>query len=518
MFLTKKARYAVMAMLEMANRDTGDMLKLSDIAKAQGIDLSFLEQIFAKLKKADLIESVRGPGGGYRLSKSSREISVSQIMKAIEEEVKITKCGNTSASENKRCLNHGKSICATHHLWSELERNIDDYFKSKTLFDICNKKDQRGYIYFDHNATTDLLPEVKEGMLELYQVPLNASSVHKNGRIAKNYIESARVKVKNMVCAADDYKVIFTSSGTEANNLAILGCGKNGYFPIVSTIEHSSVLDIAGQGLIDVMNDGLVNLDYLEKVLSLHDGKAIVSVMLANNETGVIQPIAEISKIVHKYNCLLHTDATQCPGKILIDISKLNPDMMTISAHKFGGPLGAAALIYKQGIDLYPIIIGGGQEYRLRSGTHNVQAIHGFGIACEAEPLYRKKMEEKKILRDYIEDKILQLCKDAIVFGKGSLRLPNTASISMPSVNASSQVMHFDIDGVAVSAGSACSSGTAKLPHVHMAMGYDEAVAKTAIRISLGIKNTKAEADAFINSWNTLYSRSWNNSIIQKAI
>ncbi|AEI88598.1 MAG: DNA-binding transcriptional regulator, IscR family [Candidatus Midichloria mitochondrii] len=520
MFLTSKARYAVMGMLEIASKEPFSLTKLADIALNQEIEVLFLEQIFAKLKGAGLVEAVRGPGGGYRLAKRADAISISEIIRAVEEDIKITRCAHqTHSGRSNGCLASGKVTCATHHLWAGLENQIEEYFSNKTLLDVQNqrlaKTPSLNNIYFDHNSTTSLLPEIKKEMLELFQRPLNASSTHANGRDAKHYLENARSRVKEFLKADSQYNVVFTSSGTEANNLAILGI-KN-VNPLVSVIEHSSILGIVSHAIIKVLPTGAVDLAELEKFLTMCSERTpLVSVMLANNETGVIQPIKDIVYLAKKKGAIVHTDATQAPGKIAIDINDLAVDMMTISAHKFGGPLGAAALIYKKNLDIKPIIIGGGQEYRLRSGTHNIHAIHGFGLACSLEEKYRNLMAKTEPIRDYIEEEILNIASQAVFFGKGAVRLPNTSSISMPNVTAEAQIIHFDTNGIAISNGSACSSGTSKLPHVHMAMGYSLEEAKTATRISLGINNTHEEAKRFIQVWKDLYLRS--NKLIKDAI
>ncbi|WHQ46608.1 MAG: aminotransferase class V-fold PLP-dependent enzyme [Candidatus Midichloria sp.] len=520
MFLTSKARYAVMGMLEMASRDPFSLTKLADIALSQEIELLFLEQIFAKLKKADLVEAVRGPGGGCRLTRKADEITISEIIESVKEDIKITRCSNRTQQTNSNgYLASGKVICATHHLWADLENQIEEYFLNKTLFDVQNKrlskKPSLNKIYFDHNATTRLLPEIKKELLELFQYPLNASSTHANGRAAKYYLENARNRVKGLVNADEQYNVVFTSSGTEANNLAILGI-KN-VNPLVSVIEHSSVLDLVSRATIKILPNGLINLAELEKTLAVcGDQATLISVMLANNETGVIQPIKDIVSLAKNKGAIIHTDATQAPGKIAIDINDLGVDMMTISSHKFGGPMGAAALIYKKSLDLKPIIIGGGQEYRIRSGTHNIYAIHGFGVACFLEGKYRKLMAKVEPIRDYIEEEISAIAEQSVFFGKDAIRLPNTSSIGMPNVTAEAQTIHFDINSIAISNGSACSSGTSKLPHVYMAMGYSLEEAKTAIRISLGINNTYEEANKFVQVWKDLYLRS--NKLIKDVI
>lgn len=360
-------------------------------------------------------------------------------------------------------------------------------------------------IYFDHNATFPIYHEVKKDMMNLMSYPLNPSSIHNFGRCAKNILENSRNIIKNFLNAENNYNIIFTSSGTEANNLALKSFPN--LFKIASKIEHPSVLKITGTGIIPVNSNGIIVLSELENLLKKIGKKTLVSVIFANNETGVIQPISDIINIAHKYDSLVHTDAVQIVGKEDININKLNVDLMTISAHKFGGPNGAGCLIYKKNLELSPILLGGGQEFKIRSGTQNLPAIHGFAKACQISASHMNKFNKVEILRDYIEHSLKLIDNNIIIFGKNATRLSNTSSISMKKVSSEIQVIHFDINGVAVSAGSACSSGKVTSPYVQLAMGYSQSIANTAIRISLGPSNTKEEADKFISLWKNLYKK-----------
>lgn len=358
-------------------------------------------------------------------------------------------------------------------------------------------------IYLDHNATTPATDAAKAAMFAVMDAPLNASSVHRFGRDAKKLLDRARAQIRNAV-NAENYHVIFTATGTEANNLALKGgawCLVPGAL-FVSAVEHASVLNTAPDAArIPVDTNGIINLHELQKLLSTkHEapGTTLVSIQLANNETGVIQPIAEIAQLVHEAGGMLHVDAVQGLGKIAVDVSKLNADMLTLSSHKIGGPLGAAALLVKPGIELKGQIIGGGQELGLRAGTENVPAIVGFGVAAEGLKF------PDSALRDYLEVSL----PEAVVFGYEAARLPNTSCIGMPSVSNETQLIHFDLEGIAVSAGSACSSGKVKLSHVLTAMGVAKETAHTAIRVSLSAATTKQEIDQFIASWKALFARS----------
>jgi cysteine desulfurase len=357
------------------------------------------------------------------------------------------------------------------------------------------------YIYFDHNATAPVNPVVKKAMAEMGDEPLNASSIHAFGREAKKILEVARSNIAKAVGADEKYEVVFTATGTEANNIALKGF--KDFEVITTTIEHPSVLQVVGQGLIPVDKNGIIDMSSLEKILKT--GKKLVSVIFANNEVGVIQPIKQIIELVHRYNGIIHSDATQAFGKIPFNISELDLDLITISAHKMGGPLGAAALVFKKNLPVNALMQGGGQEFRIRPGTQNLYAIHGFGIAAPLINLneYAKLAE----LRDYLESEIMQVCQDTVFFSKDVARLPNTSSFTMPNISNETQLIHFDTKGFAISAGSACSSGRVGLSTTQMSMGYSEEIAKTAIRISLGIGNTKQQIDKFVNCWKELYEK-----------
>lgn len=363
-------------------------------------------------------------------------------------------------------------------------------------------------IFFDHNSTVPLLNSVREAMFEISSQPLNSSSLHHYGRIAKKTLETARAKLLNFTGSHNGYNTIFTSCGTESNNLALKGFSNVSI--ITSTIEHPSVIHVANNPLINVTKAGVIDLNTLDYICSIQNAPFLVSIMAANNETGVLQPIDQAAKIVHKYNGLIHSDASQVFGKIQFNISELDLDMVTISAHKFGGPLGAAALIVKKNLDLKPIMFGGGQEFRYRPGTQNLPAIHGFGIAAEIALNTLDEYAKLSQLRDLMERELKNISPNSIVFGGESVRLPNTLSISMPDVTSETQVIYFDINGYSVSAGSACSSGKMDLPYVLMNMGYSENEARCSLRISLGLNNTLDEIKSFVKVWQDLYNNTYN--------
>jgi len=360
-------------------------------------------------------------------------------------------------------------------------------------------------IYFDHNATTALDAAVLEMMLPfMTQQHGNPTSRHSSGRHARSAIEHAREQVANAVNAHPS-QVIFTSGGTEANNLAITGIAScYGISQIVtSAIEHPCVhrpaLAMKQRGwkhaLLGVDDSGMVRTDQLSTLLNTET--SVVSVMLANNETGVIQPIAELAEISRRHGTTLHTDAVQALGKVRVDFAELNVHAMTLSSHKINGPQGAGALILDKRIDIQPIIHGGGQERGLRSGTENVAAIVGFGAACE---LIQARLSQQNAhirpLREHLENGLNRL--GAVIFGTSIERLPNTSFFAFNEIDGETLVMALDRKGFAVASGSACSSDSSEPSSVLLAMGVEPDLAKGAIRTSLGIDNSREQIDAFL--------------------
>ena len=358
------------------------------------------------------------------------------------------------------------------------------------------------YIYLDHNATAPMLPAVRDAMLDVMSLPLNPSAQHQCGRYADSLLSDARNNIKGFVGVEDHYEVIFTNSSTVANNIALLGLKDH---KLISTsIEHPSILNVPKDklGVLGVSNDGAILLETLEEILASTSGPRIVSIMLANNETGVVQPLREASHLISKYDdVLLHTDAVQAVGRINIDMEDLGAHMITISSHKVGGPLGAAALIIKPGVSISGTIFGGGQEGGLMPGTENIAAIHGFGMLCQLAaymPVEYLKIEK---MRDGMEESMLAHNKDVIILGKGSRRLPNTSFICMPFISVETQIIHFDINNVCVSSGTSCASGTIKASKAAELLGHEKQVADTGIRVSMGLSNTTECIDKFLELW-----------------
>ncbi len=360
-------------------------------------------------------------------------------------------------------------------------------------------------IYLDHNATSVMRPEVKEAIIEAMNLVGNPSSVHRFGKKARGLVDEVRYKLADTLGVKPDW-VVFTSGGTEANHLALMGMVPSAF--LVSSIEHDSILQNVKSHLcpvheIGVDENGLIDLDELQERLAGYDAPVFTSVMLANNETGVVQPIKEVADLVHKYGGYLHCDAVQALGKIRVDFHQLGVDLLTVSAHKFGGPKGVGALIVPDNIPLQPVLLGGGQENKMRAGTENIPAIIGFGAA-----LGHASMDLSiQSLRDDMEKMIQEISPESIIFAQNVDRLPNTSYITMPGVSHETQIMSLDLDGIAVSSGSACSSGKVAMSHVLRAMGIDEKTAETTIRISLGWNTTQEDIDGFLISWKKLFER-----------
>lgn len=357
--------------------------------------------------------------------------------------------------------------------------------------------------YLDHNATSPVRPEARRAVADAMEHVGNASSVHRFGRVARRLIENARETVAGLVGAVPG-DVIFTSGGTEANNLAVHGAGRTR--ALVSAVEHVSILDaVPGAERIPVDGDGVLDIEALDRLLAGDSRPALVCVMLANNETGVVQPIAEVAAIAHKYGARVHCDAVQAAGRIAVDIGALGVDSLSLSAHKIGGPMGVGALVLGCGVPLQGGQRGGGQESGRRAGTENLPGIAGFAAAVAAtDPSVQSGLAA---LRDRVETETRRICPASKVYGRNTARLANTTCLSMPGVTAETQVMALDLAGVAVSAGAACSSGKVKASHVLAAMGIDKAEAETAIRISFGWNSNADDVDRFLEAWTQLWIR-----------
>jgi cysteine desulfurase len=378
--------------------------------------------------------------------------------------------------------------------------------------------------YLDHNATTPVRPEVAAAMARALALPGNASSVHAEGRAARSAVERAREEVAALV-GGSARNVIFTSGGTEAANTVLtpslrrVGEGQASLL-LVGATEHACVLDghrfpLDRVERIPVNGEGVVDFSWLAARLERAGGeRVLVSLQAANNETGVIQPVAEAAALVHRHGGLLHADAVQAAGKIPCDIKAMRADVLTLSAHKLGGPKGVGAIVLaSDAIEIGDRLVrGGGQERGYRAGTENVAGIVGFGVAAEIARRERTALSAR--LQGLVLTLETRLAADpinAVVFGAQMPRLPNTLAFAIPGIRAETALIRFDLEGIAVSSGSACSSGKVRRSHVLTAMAVEPSLADGAIRVSLGWNSTEEDADRFLSACEklvaTLYER-----------
>jgi cysteine desulfurase len=361
------------------------------------------------------------------------------------------------------------------------------------------------FIYLDHNATTDLRPAAIAAMTESLAFCGNPSSVHRAGREARRRLDRARDDVAAAIGLPAGGQLVFTSGGTEANHLALKGTGRPRR--LISAIEHESVRAAAPDAVaIPVEPGGTIDLAALERLLAA-GGPALVSVMAANNETGVIQPIGEVVRVAHAAGALVHCDAVQAIGKTGFDMAALGVDLVTLSAHKLGGPLGAGALALGAGLAVTAVQTGGGQERGARAGTENLPAIEGFAAAIVEAVAGLDAFQRLAGLRDAMERRLLALTPSARLFGAERARVPNTSSIALPGLASEVQIMALDLAGIGVSAGSACSSGKVRPSHVLEAMGAGADLARSTIRISLGRDTGPDEIDRLVAAWADLARR-----------
>ena len=356
-------------------------------------------------------------------------------------------------------------------------------------------------VYLDYNAGAPARPEVIDVMVETLSEAGTPSSVHACGWRARARLEHARRAVAIAV-GAEAAGVVFTSGGTEANALALRGTGRR---LLVSDIEHASARQAGPAGIIPVGADGIVDLAALDRLLAGDDSPALVSVMLANNETGIVQPVAEVVRVAHAHGALVHCDAAQGLGRLPVFLSELGVDFLTLSAHKMGGPAGIGCLVLsKPDISLAPILLGGGQEKSRRAGTENLAGIVGFATAATLAADEAKGGEapaRMKALRDTLEAQVADRVPEAVIVGGSSPRLCNTSCLILPDIAAQVQVMALDLAGVMVSAGAACSSGKVASSQVLAAMGLGAGHADCAVRVSLGRQTGPDDIEAFLSAW-----------------
>jgi cysteine desulfurase len=364
-------------------------------------------------------------------------------------------------------------------------------------------------IYFDHNATTPIDDRVLEAMLPFLKGFYgNPSALYRHGRIVRSALETAREQIADLI-AVTPSQVIFTSGGTEANNMALASVSPHSKL-VISSIEHPSITEPAlylkNQGvhvdLMPVNGEGLITVSAIETTLKNKPDR--ISIMLANNETGVIQPLSDITDRFKEHNIIIHTDAVQALGKIPLSFNHLGVDLMSLSSHKIYGPKGVGALIFDKKTPLKALIQGGDQEQGLRAGTENVAGIIGFGKAAElAKKELSKRIEHLFTLRTQLERELLTF-PGLTIFAQAAQRLPNTIQFGIPNMDGEMLLMNLDKKGIAVSSGSACASGSRLISPVLNAMHVDANLAKSAVRLSLGMHNTSSEVSEFIQQLKTL--------------
>jgi cysteine desulfurase len=370
--------------------------------------------------------------------------------------------------------------------------------------------------YLDWAASAPLRPVAREAVCAALDLPGNPSSVHAEGRQARAAVEASRTAVAALV-GAPAAEVVFTSGATEANVTALSPalCGAGEPLLLVSAIEHPSVAaggrfrpdDVA---VVPVDGDGVVRLDRLADMLEAATAcgqRPLVSLMLANNETGVVQPVAEAARLVHAAGGLLHVDAVQAAGRMPVDMVALGADLLSLSSHKIGGPKGVGALVVRPGVSVPPLLTGGGQERRRRAGTEAVPMIAGFGAAAAAARVDLEEIHRCGRLRDWLEADLDTMCDATVVFGRNAQRLPTTSCFAVPGVAAETAVIALDLDGVAVSSGAACSSGKVAASAVLSAMGVPGELARGAIRVSLGWETQEDDVARFLAAWRKLVAR-----------
>lgn len=372
-------------------------------------------------------------------------------------------------------------------------------------------------IYLDYNAGAPLRPGARDAMIEVLKDTGNASSVHANGRRARGRVEAARDSVARL-CGTGARSVTFVSGGTEANMTALSRVWQDGGNPVyldklfISAVEHPSVMTggrfaVADQLIVPVDGDGVIRLDALRQSIEGAE-PGLVSVMAANNETGVIQPLAEIGAIARECGHFFHVDAVQAAGRIQIDMESWQADAITLSAHKFGGPQGIGAIVSRStSRSPAPLMIGGGQENWRRGGTENVAAIAAFGHAAEDAQSDLDAVRNLQDLKTRLEAGLKSVCQDTVIFGEGADRLANTTCFAVRDLPAETALIALDLERVSVSSGSACSSGKVSVSHVLTAMGVDEALARCAIRVSMGWDTRPEEIDAFLELWPAVVDR-----------
>ena len=519
MELTTKGRYAVMALADLARQASAQVdaaaVPLSQIAERQKLPLAYLEQLFVPLRRAGLVESARGRTGGYRLARAASEISVSAVMAAVEEDTCFTRCTDDHAG----CA--PGTPCITHGLWQALGDTTSAFLDSVTLSDVVSGRFAASgpraaapvamlpsrRTYLDYNATAPLRAAAKAAMIAALDAVGNPSSVHSEGRKARSIVEGARESVARLV-GAKPSEIVFTSGASESNAWLLAQPWQT---ILLAAIEHDSVLAPVRAAPAEVIHistgaDGVARVEEIAShvLKGALPPRTLIALQMANNETGAIQPVSEAAAFARAHGLMIHTDAVQAAGRIAIDFAALGVDTLSLSAHKLGGPKGIGALVIRDHLDLVPMLRGGGQERRRRAGTENIAAIAGFGAAAEAALADLKAVARIGKLRDLLEAAACEIAPETVVIARNAPRLANTVALALPGKQAETLVIRLDLAGIAVSAGSACSSGKVGRSHVLDAMGLGNEISGSAIRVSLGPETTRADVDVFLSAWKTI--------------
>jgi len=523
--LSTRGHYGLKAMFDLALHYGENPIPLKSVAERQGISDNYLEQLISVLRKAGLVKSVRGAQGGYILARSPENINVGEIIRAMEGPIAPVNC--VSEVEPTEC--DQSDVCITRAVWARVRDSIAEVLDSISLADMCRdaerikkiqnndmhyiqkkEESQLRRVYMDHSATTPVRTEVAEEMYKyITEYFGNPTSLHYFGRQVRNAVEEAREKVAKAIGAKTN-EIVFTSGGTESDNMAIHGvayANKNrGNHIITSAVEHHAVLNtvkaLGKEGftitILPVDKYGMVNPDDVANAIT--DKTILVTIMHANNEVGTIQPIQEISKITREHGVIFHTDAVQSFGKIPVNVDDLGVDLLTISGHKIYAPKGIGALYIRKGTRWKQSLFHGGAQERLRrAGTENVPGIIALGKACElavenleSEAAYLNK------LRDRLIEEVMGKISHVTLTGHPTKRIPGHASFCFRYIEGESMLLSLDMKGIAASSGSACTSGSLEPSHVLLAMDIPHEVAHGSIRLTLGRDNTEEDIDYFM--------------------
>ena len=488
MNLSTKSRYGLRALTNLLDKDC--CCSVNQISKKEKISSDYLEKIFSKLKKAGILKVERGAAGGYSLNKDAKDITLNEVINALEKPEFI--CPSFCSCQSKS-------------VWQKIQSGFSQILSSITLDQLNNSKDKS--VYFDYGASTPVDPQVLTAMLPYFSPTFsgNTMSLHKYGQDATQVLESCRQTFANILNVKSS-EIFFTASATESNNTVLKGIAfanqSKGKHLIISQIEHDCVLNSAKwletQGFevsyLSVDKYGQVNLDQLQKLI--RKDTVLVSIIHGNNEIGTVQDLKKIGQICHDNGVYFHTDASQSFTKVPLDLSNLNIDLLTASSHKIYGPKGAALLFVKTGTKITPLLHGGGHESGLRSSTINLPSIVGFTKAAEiATKNFAQENEKLTTLRDYLITNILKTIPESHLNGHPTNRLSNNINISFDKVEGESLLLELDYYGIAASTGSACSSMSLEPSHVLLATGLKPEQSHGSLRFTIGRFTTKSEAD-----------------------